>query len=403
MKEFLTSKKFTIIVGFVGLYLLSSGLSLAVFSYFGVFQKVNLSEKPADERARIASLPKTEECPINGKLFSKEERDIWETRRPITAMIENHADSRPLEGLQYADVVYEAVAEGGITRQMVVFYCGAAAGDVRIAPVRSARIYFINWAVEYGDYPIFAHVGGANNLCGDCPGGVKYRGQIAPEVRAIEQLVKLGWRTPRGNDFDTTYDSGFPVFFRDPERLGHAIATEHTMVSTTDSIFKEAQNRGFGYEYEGKAWTKSFTPWKFADESPLSSPVATDISFVFWDNKSDYDVEWKYDAANNRYLRFNGGREAVDLATGEQFGAGNVVIMFVDEKGPVDKEGHMFYDVIDKGKALIFQNGDAIEGTWEKSTQLSRTVVYDNNKKELKFVRDQIWIEAVPKGNEVKY
>ena len=77
--------------------------------------------------------------------------------------------------------------------------------------------------------------------------------------------------------------------------------------------------------------------------------------------------------------------------------------MQVEEKGPVDKEKHMFYTTIGKGNALIFQNGDVIKGTWEKKTQLDRTKFMDSNGKEVAFVRGQIWIDAIPKGNEVKY
>ena len=79
-------------------------------------------------------------------------------------MIENHAEARPQSGLSYADVVYEAVAEGGITRFMGVFYCGIAVRNVNLAPVRSARTYFLPWVLEYD--ALYNHVGGAG-LCND--------------------------------------------------------------------------------------------------------------------------------------------------------------------------------------------------------------------------------------------
>ncbi|RLC31408.1 DUF3048 domain-containing protein, partial [Candidatus Woesebacteria bacterium] len=79
-------------------------------------------------------------------MFTKIESDIWESRRPIAIIVENHADARPQSGLSKADIVYEAVAEGGITRFLGIYYCGAAAEDVIASPVRSARVYFIDWA-----------------------------------------------------------------------------------------------------------------------------------------------------------------------------------------------------------------------------------------------------------------
>lgn len=409
MKIKMNKRYLTVGVGFLGLFLIVSGISWVLFSYVikgtGPVSSTNLKGL-ASERSKInLDLPKTAECPINGMKYTEIEKNIWGGRRPITAMIENHADSRPPSGLSKTDAVYEAVAEGGITRFLSIFYCGASSQDVEIAPVRSARIYFINWAAEFGLNPIFTHVGGANNICGNCPGGVKTKGEVAKEVQAIEELVKLGWRVPKGNDFDTTYDSGFPVFWRNYERLDHPVATEHTMMSSTDKLFEEAANRGFAFkDSSGTPWNKTFTLWKFADDSPVASPNATDISFEFWSNQPDYDVQWKYDKANNQYLRFNGGKAHTDLEfDNSQLTAKNVVVEFVQEKGPVDTEKHMFYQVIGQGDAIIFQNGTAIKGTWKKATQTSRTIFMDSNGKEISFVRGRIWIEALPIGNTVDY
>ena len=393
-KVFLSSKSATIALSFLGLYLLSSGVSLAFFSFVKKDEVASTDIKKGRSRINL-DLPKTEDCPLNGGMFTKVEREIWEARRPLTAMIENHADSRPSSGLSKADVIYEIVAEGGITRFLAVYYCNTAAEEVTIAPVRSARIYFIDYAAEYGDKPILMHVGGANDFSGS--------GDTTKEVRALETLEQIGWRTPRGNDFDTTYDSGFPVFWRNYERLDHPVATEHTMVASLDAAYEEAEKRGLGAkDKKGTAWDKNFVSWKFIDDKPQAEG-ATSISFGFWDNKSDYDVEWKYDAANNRYLRFNGGSEQIDLEFKEQLFAKNVVILFAKERGPVDRNGHMFYTTTGTGKALVFQNGSVIEGTWEKDSRIGRTKFLDENGKEISFVRGIIWIEVVPAGNNVSY
>lgn len=411
--NFFESSKFLVILSFLGLYLFSSGVSWIAFSIFGKSSTSLLTDNQkssgGSSRSRInLNLPKTEMCPINGKMFTKPEREIWEKRRPILAMIENHADSRPQSGLSRADIVYEAVAEGGITRFMGVFYCGVSAEDVKIAPVRSARIYFVNWAAEYGKNPIYVHVGGANNYCNDpsnCPRGQKIPGQVAREVRAVELLESLGWRVPKGNDFDTIYDSGYPVFWRDPERLKKPVAAEHTMVASIDKIFEQAEKRGFGATgKEGDLWNKGYTHWLFADDSPSQTPTASNISFEFWSNKPDYNVEWKYDKATNSYLRFNGGNLHTDLEfDNEQLSAKNVVIQFVKEKGPVDKEGHMFYTTVGTGEMLVFRNGEIVEGTWSKQSINSKTKFVDSKGKEISFVKGSIWIEAVPVGNEIKY
>lgn len=398
-KNFLSSKKFLTIITFLGLYLLTTGASWAVFSFLTRGPAVSVQTPSELEAARSKinlDLPKTEACPLNGGLFTKIEKNIWEKRRPIAVMIENHADSRPPAGLSMADVVYEAVAEGGITRFLAIFYCGAAAQDIKVAPVRSARVYFIDWAAEYGDEPIFMHVGGANNYSGS--------GDTTKAARALEKLENLGWRVPKGNDFDTTYDAGFPVFWRDYERLGHPIATEHTMTASLDAAYEEAAERGFGAKKDGKSWDKNFVSWKFADEEPLSSPKASGISFGFWEGYGDYDVRWEYDSASNSYLRSNGGSSHVDLAFDRaQISTKNVVVMSVRETGPVDRNKHLLYDTIGSGKMLFFANGDVTEGTWEKDAITARTKFLDKQGKEISFARGTIWIEAIPAGKSVDY
>lgn len=387
-----------------GLYLLSTGSSWALFSY--LTDEPEFASKNVNEaRAKLGEgLPKTEECPINGAMYSKPERDIWEKRRPITAMIENHADSRPQSGLSSADVVYEAVAEGGITRFLSVFYCGAAAGDVKIAPVRSVRVYFIDWAAEYSKEPIFVHIGGANNICNNCPGGVKPRGDIAPEVNAFKALTDLGWRYAKGNDFDGGTNIGYPIIIRDQYRLGEKAAWEHSVVGSTDKIYTEAEVRGFAYkDSKGKPWVEDFVAWKFEDDKPSANPTVSEIKFAFWENKGDYDVSWKYDGTSNSFLRFNGGKEHTDHETKEQIRAKNVIVMFVKEKGPVDREGHMFYTTTGEGDAIYFKNGQASEGTWRKKDKFSRTRFYDEKGQEITLARGATWIEAVPTGNEITY
>ena len=393
-KVFLSTRSATIALSFLGLYLLSSGVSLAIFSFVRKDEAASADIKTGRSRINL-DLPKTEDCPLNGGMFTKVEGEIWEARRPVTAMIENHADSRPSSGLSKADVIYEIVAEGGITRFLAVYYCNTAAEEVKIAPVRRARIYFIDYAAEYGDKPIFMHVGGANDFSGS--------GDTVRDVRALEILEQMGWRTPRGNDFDTTYDSGFPVFWRNYERLDHPVATEHTMMASLDAAYEEAARRGLGAkDKKGVAWDKNFVSWKFIDDKP-QTPSATDISFGFWDNKSDYDVNWQYDAANNRYLRFNAGVEQIDLEFKQPLFAKNVVILFAKERGPVDRNGHMFYTTVGTGEALVFQNGSVVEGTWEKDSRQERTKFLDEDGKEISFVRGIIWIEVVPAGNNVSY
>jgi hypothetical protein len=382
--KFLTSKTGKITFGLLGLFLLTTGISYFSFSYFGTKGGPSAPLSPAgvaQKRSQIdTSGPKTEECPLNGKMYTKAEKDIWTSRRPLTVMIENHEESRPQSGLSTADVVYEAVAEGGITRFMGVFYCGVSAEETQVGPVRSARMYYLDWASEYAsdDHPLYAHVGGANT-----PG----------PADALGAIKKYGW--DQYNDMNQ-FSIGFPTFWRDYERLGHTVATEHTMYSTTDKLWKIASDRGLNAtDKKGVAWDKSFVKWSFADGKPAASPKVSRISFPFMGGYDDYIVAWAYDAASNSYKRDNGGQAHKDFNTDQQIMVNNVLVQYTGLKGPIDTLKHMLYDTVGTGKVLLFQNGEVVEGTWSKASRTARTIYKDKQGKELQFVRGNIWVEVL--------
>lgn len=381
---------FLIIAG-LGLYLISAGISYAAFKYLakGEEKTAMVSPVPTQEgHSKVdLSAPKTEICPLNGELFTKAEKDIWEKRRPIGVMIENHLDARPQSGLSKVDLVYEAVAEGGITRFLALYYCHASAEDVLVGPVRSARTYFLDLVSEYGDYPLYAHVGGAN-----LPG----------KVNALGQIGDYGWLR-MGNDLNQ-FSLGFPTYWRDYERLGRPVATEHTMYSTTDRLWEVAQKRGLTQtDKTGKRWDEKFIAWQFEKETAKELGEGIKIEFSFWKSMPDYDVSWEYDKQNNLYRRSNGGQSFQDFTNKEQLTARVVIVQFMKETGPVDELKHMLYQTIGNGKALIFQNGNVITGTWSKKSRTDRTYFKDEKGREVVFAPGQIWVEILPAGNQVKY
>ncbi len=375
------------IVGGILLYLLSTGVSYGAFRFLiGPVAPGLVSPIPVEEaRSRVdLTAPKTEACPLNGRMYTKGERQIWEKWRPLTVMVENHAEARPQSGLSRADVVYEAVAEGGITRYLAVFYCGAAAEDVLVGPVRSARVYYLDFASEYGDYPLYAHVGGAN-----LPG----------PANALGKIADYGWLA-KGNDLNQ-FSLGFPTFWRDYERL-KGVATEHTMYSTTDKLFEVAHKRGLdAKDDEGNKWDEDWRSWQFKDDGEKGS--VSNIKFNFWSGYGEYEVNWRYDSTNNEYLRFNGGQAHKDLNNDEQLKAKVVVVQFMREKGPIDAEKHLLYTTTGTGKAIVFQDGQAIQATWSKAKRTDRTILKDSQGKEIKLSKGPIWIEIVPAGKEVSY
>ncbi|EKD52837.1 MAG: hypothetical protein ACD_61C00223G0004 [uncultured bacterium] len=392
-----------IIISLILTFFVSAGLAYAVVPSTGgglISPKVDDSTvKKSAGFGQFADEPKTEACPLNGKLYSKSEKALWDTRRPILAMIENDIHARPQSGLSSADIVYEAVAEGGITRFMGVFYCGAQADVAKVAPVRSARIYFVNIAAEYNT-PIYMHVGGGN--CSADAGGQCTSNRKA---FALEELVKLGWRKSGGNDFDTIGDIGIPVMKRDYQRLGAGveIATEHTYVGYLSYAWKEAEKRGYNNLMpKGNTWLSGMKLWKTGVPEITGQPVQN-IKYDFWSNYKDFTVDWKYDSATKEYQRNQGGVPHLDLETGKQVTVPNVIVQFAKEEGPLDEHKHMFYTVIGEGTGLYFSGGQAIEIKWKKTKQAERTIFTDKSGKEITFAPGAIWISILPIGNKVVY
>jgi len=408
------------IISFLGLFLFVSGISYFLFDYFipasnGSF--LSFSKKESNQIAQTTPTvaqkieiypgPKTEVCPINGKLYTKEEKAIWSTRRPLTVMIENHEDSRPQSGLQTADIVYEAVAEGGITRFMGIFYCGQVAGSQAnkydVGPVRSARTYFLDLASEYSDYPLYNHVGGAN--CSAATDGGSCT--TAQKAQALEQISAYGW-TSKGTWSDLSqFSLSYKACRREPDRTGSPRATEHTMYCSSTELWNIAQSRGLTNTTEAKktSWDKNYRSWLFKQEDKASNNLdATNITFDFWSSFEDYEVSWKYDSTNNVYKRFNGSVESIDFNTQATITAKNIVIQFVKESRSVDEHLHNLYDVIGSGTGVLVQNGTKTEITWAKANRVSRTIYKDKKTgKEVNFVPGNVWIEILPIGNSVSY
>lgn len=330
--------------------------------------------------------PKIAPCPLNGEMYTQTEKDAWTKRRPMTVMIENHLDSRPQSGLSSADIVYESIAEGGITRFMGVFYCDAVSQDLTLGPVRSARTYFLDWASEYAKNPIYVHVGGANT---------------PNKANALGQIEQYGWGGENDlNQFALTVKE----CWRDYNRLGRTVATEHTMYCSSEALWKVAEKRGWpAVGQDGNPWDIKFVSWKFADPKAIATPKATNISFDFWKDYKDYAVSWSYDATLNAYLRTNGGVAHVDKNTDKQIAVRNLVVMHTKETGPIDDHMHMLYGTIGTGTATIFKNGDVVEAKWSKKDRTSRTIFTDAKGKEIEFARGKIWIENLAIGAKVNY
>lgn len=398
------SKKNLIVI--LALYVASTAISFGAFSYLAKGTSVASTNGPAvldPQETLLSSLldidpnePADQACPINGAYYTMTERNAWETRRPLFVMIENTPDSRPQSGLSRADMVFEAVAEGGVTRFGAIFYCAAQYNNITLAPIRSARSYFVDWASGF-NLPLYVHVGGAN---------------VPGPTDALGQIREYGWE---GKNNINQFSVGYPTFVRNYNRIpGKEIATEHTMETTTEALWKVAASRGWTgttpqrvvarRTIEAASWQSGYQGLVFESTAAPATANTPKISYDFWSGYNQYSVEWEYDGALDAYKRKNGGEAALDLNNDQQVASSNVVILFTTEKGPINEKKHMLYGTIGRGKALIFKHGQTpIEANWVKKDREAELEFVDLRGQAIEFARGQIWISVLANDSKVIY
>ena len=269
--------------------------------------------------------------------------------KPVTAiMIENSPDARPHSGLKQAEVVYEAIAEGGITRFLTLFQQHK---PQLIGPVRSLRMYYVDWLAPY--QASVAHVGGSHASLQEIRGG---------NYRDIDQFFNGGsyWRA---ND----------------RRPPHNVYTSFEKL--------DALNAGKGYK------SSQFTSFARADGKASDKPNATSIDINF--SSSWYNTHYDYDKASNTYLRSIGGQASNDREEG-RLAPSVVIALHVNETTVMEDGWRQSIVTTGTGTATVFQNGTVAEYTWRKNDRFSLLELIDAAGKPVALNRGQTWIAAVP-------
>ncbi len=277
------------------------------------------------------------------------EVDIPLSQLPVTAvMIENSPDARPQSGLVDAGIVFEAIAEGGITRFMALFQ---ESKPDYIGPVRSVRPYYLDFLVPF-DAPV-AHAGGS--------------GQALAEIRA--EGIK---------DLDQSFNSSYY------QRVSTRYAP-HNLYTSRDQLLQLHAEKGFT--------SSKFTSYVRKVDAPAEVSTATKIDF----NISGflYNTHYDYDKASNSYLRSLAAKPHTDERSGKQI-APKVVIAI---ETTFSKNGiYSVYGVSGAGKVTVFQDGVATIGTWEKAGRTSPYIFKTADAKPLKLNAGQTWITMITAG-----
>lgn len=283
--------------------------------------------------------------PLTGSLVKTEA----DTKKPVTAvMIENSPSARPQSGLKNSGVIFEAIAEGGITRFMVLYQ---QEKPQMIGPVRSVRLYDVEWLAAFNAG--LAHVGGS------------YYG-----------LIEL--RNGSYRDLDQFFNSGY--YWRASDRYA-----PHNVYTSFDKL--DALNKDKGYT------SSKFTGFSRVDGAASEKTDATSIDVQV--SSATYNSSYTYNKKSNNYNRLQAGTAHTDRESG-QITPSVIVTMFVNETTIFEDGWREKIVTVGSGKAYIFQNGTVKSATWKKSSKTSQITFTDKNGKDIPLVRGQTWITAVP-------
>jgi hypothetical protein len=332
---------------------IGSGILILLVMHFAHKPVEHVASNPVVKPAP-APKPTTVASPLSGVQVAPEL-----AQRPVTGiMIENSLDARPQSGLQDAGVVYEAIAEGGITRFLTLFQ------DTRpgyVGPVRSLRPYYIDFGWPY--QAAIAHVGGSPD--------------------ALSQI-----RSGQYRDLDQFFNS--KTYSRISSR-----AAPHNVYTDFDRLDKLNQSKGYN--------SSQFSPWKRKDDKPLAAPTHSHIDVHI--SSPLYYSHYDYDKASNTYLRSEGGKPHVQLTSaGDRSGTQihpKVLITLIMSYSVIDRAGHSNYGVTGSGPVKIFQDGGIIEGTWNKADRGSMFEFKDTAGNIIPLNTGQTWLTAVASAGAV--
>lgn len=362
LKIRLNSRK---IKAFISRYKISGGIilvSLTIFLGFVIYlQTQNVAAAPSIKRVVASKAVKEVKvigvpAPLTGIPVDKSLAD----RTALGAIIENFPDARPQSGYNEADLVYETLAEGGITRTMAVYQ---SQNSKEIGPIRSARTYFVDWLSEVGG--IFAHVGG--------------------NADALDLIKEI--KIPDLNQF--AYGD---YYRRSTDRFA-----PHNVYTSTEKLYSAAKVAGYSLTAPPTAIT-------FKDDIALKSrPATQSININF--SGPDYAVSYAYDPKDNGYLRSVAGEPCKDLNSGIQVKPKNVAVQFTSITPYINyaKEQGVQIQTTGNGLGYVFLDGKPINATWTKDSRTSRTRFFDSENKEILFNKGQTWFEIVPTGQSVTY
>ncbi len=320
-----------------------------VLGYKIVTDKKNQETSATEENAEVTK--KVEEKKV--QIFQGEDR-------PIAVMIDNHKGAWPQAGLQKAYMVYEIIVEGGETRLMALF---KGVDLEKIGPVRSARHYFIDYAME--NDAIYVHFGESPQAASDIK---KY------SINEIDGIVEDG-----------------STFWRVKDK-----AAPHNAVTSTAKLLESAAKKKFRTTSNKESVLKYVT-----DEVELEG--AQGAISVTIPHSQLQTVKYKYNEEKKVYERYARNQKQIDWDTKEMVTAKNIIITFCDNYTLTDKEnkGRQGLKNIGTFDGYYITNGKAIKIKCIKEARDSKTKYQDLEGNEIKVNDGNTFVNICPIASKV--
>lgn len=332
-----------VLIGILIVLIIAAGALLAIKYLQGEESKTTSNEN-------IQNIETEEEKPVT---FSG-------TDRPIAVMIDNHKNAMPQANLSEAEIVYEMIVEYGETRLMAIYK-----GDnlEKIGPIRSARHYFVDYALE--NDAIYVHFGESPQAEDAID---KY---FVPDINGINESEDYFWRT------DDRY-------------------APHNVVTSTKSILEIAKEKG----YRTTSNEESVLNYVVDEVNLDNGQSAEDITIPY----SQYNtVSYKYDAENKNYIRYSRDVKQVDWDSKEPVTVKNIIIAKVENTTLNDGSGkdRQTIDNIGTLEGYYITNGKVIPITCEKESVTSKTVYKDLDGNEIKVNDGNTFIQMCPDDADI--
>lgn len=300
---------------------------------------------------------------VQSSLSGKWVSEKVESKRPYAVMINNIEYAfQHQKGTSKADIIYEALAEGGITRMMAVYQDPSKVK--KIGSVRSARHYYVQFAKEWN--AIYCHFG-----------HTKY---------ATEKIKKL-----KSNNLSGLSGIGPLVYERD-----HSLSAPHNVFTSGKKLQEGAKKLKYSRKQDATKMAEHFSFYE-EDTELADGNEAKNITLPF----SNYSTcKLKYSTKNRTYSKYEYGQKHMDTYYKKQLAFKNVIVQLVEESN-IDHNGYQTMELSDhSGKGYYISNGKAQKITWERKESGNQMVYKTGNGNVLTINPGKTYIAVYPKSRK---